>query len=219
MPTYEVLIERNGPVTTVIINRPEARNACTMDTAKALYDAFMAFESDERARVAVLAGQGDCFCAGADLQELASGKYIGEGTYRLLTEAEWEYVAPAGSDMAFADGGITERGSDREPNLEATAWYCYNSSNRAHPVGRKDQILRRLYDMHGNVREWCQDWYGQYPPGSVIDPSGPGTAYERVARGGGWLDHAGDCRSAGRSYLPPNYIGWDVGFRLIRDAP
>ncbi|MGZ5912342.1 MAG: crotonase/enoyl-CoA hydratase family protein [Reyranella sp.] len=73
MARDDVLVERNGPVTTVIINRPEARNACRVETVKALHDAFMAFEADERARVAVLTGQGGTFCAGADLKELASG--------------------------------------------------------------------------------------------------------------------------------------------------
>jgi enoyl-CoA hydratase len=73
----DVLVERNGPVTTVTINRPEARNACRVGTVKALHDAFMAFESDDTAKVAVLTGQGGSFCAGADLKELASGAAIG----------------------------------------------------------------------------------------------------------------------------------------------
>lgn len=77
MPSNEVLVERNGPVTTIIINRPLARNACTVSTVKALHDAFMAFERDADAKVAVLTGQGDCFCAGADLKELASGAALG----------------------------------------------------------------------------------------------------------------------------------------------
>lgn len=77
MPDDLVLIDRDGPVTTVTINRPEARNACTVATVKALHDAFMAFEADPAMRVAVLTGQGDAFCAGADLKELASGAAIG----------------------------------------------------------------------------------------------------------------------------------------------
>ncbi|MBW1819921.1 MAG: enoyl-CoA hydratase/isomerase family protein, partial [Deltaproteobacteria bacterium] len=77
MLNNDVLTNHNGPVATIIINRPEARNACTVATVKALYDAFMDFEADKNAKVAVLTGQGDCFCAGADLKELASGKSIG----------------------------------------------------------------------------------------------------------------------------------------------
>lgn len=77
MTSNDVLVERNGPVTTVIINRPAARNACTVATVKALHDAFMAFEADETAKVAVLTGQGSYFCAGADLKELASGAALG----------------------------------------------------------------------------------------------------------------------------------------------
>lgn len=77
MPSHDVLVERNGPVTTVIINRPDARNACRVETVKALHDAFMAFEADDAAMVAVLTGQAGSFCAGADLKELASGAAIG----------------------------------------------------------------------------------------------------------------------------------------------
>lgn len=77
MTDEDVLVERNGPVTTVVINRPAARNACTVATVKALHDAFMAFEADEDAKVAVLTGQGGYFCAGADLKELASGAALG----------------------------------------------------------------------------------------------------------------------------------------------
>lgn len=77
MTSDDILVERNGPVTTVIINRPEARNACRVETVKALHDAFMAFEVDESARAAVLTGQGGAFCAGADLKELASGGALG----------------------------------------------------------------------------------------------------------------------------------------------
>lgn len=77
MTSKDVLVERNGPVTTVIINRPEARNACLVSTVKALHDAFMDFEADDTAKVAVLTGQGGAFCAGADLKELASGAALG----------------------------------------------------------------------------------------------------------------------------------------------
>lgn len=77
MARDEVLVERSGPVTTVIINRPEARNACRVATVKALHDAFMAFEADETAKVAVLTGANGSFCAGADLKELASGEALG----------------------------------------------------------------------------------------------------------------------------------------------
>ena len=77
MARDDVLVERNGPVTTVIINRPQARNACRVETVKALHDAFMAFEADATAKAAVLTGAGDSFCAGADLKELASGEALG----------------------------------------------------------------------------------------------------------------------------------------------
>ena len=91
MTSNDVLVERNGPVTTVIINRPEARNACTVATVKALHDAFMAFEADDDAKVAVLTGQGDYFCAGADLKEalgdIAGGTGAAPGEKDFLAQA------------------------------------------------------------------------------------------------------------------------------------
>ena len=123
---------------------------------------------------------------------------FGEGTpYRLPTEAECEYAARAGSTTAFANGGITVDGygcSPVDPNLDLMGWYCGNAGSATHPVARKKPNSWGLYDMHGNVWEWVQDWSGVYPSGSVTDPTGPSTGSSRVARGGGWSNGARYCR-------------------------
>ena len=129
-----------------------------------------------------------------------------EGTYRLPTEAEWEYAARAGSTTAFANGDITELECGYDPNLAAMGWYCYNSGDTMHPVAQKQSNAWGLYDMHGNVGEWCQD---------SID--GGDT---RVVHGGCWGNLARDCRSACHDYFGPDgyaYIG--IGARLVRSYP
>ena len=149
---------------------------------------------------------------------IASLNSMGEGTYRLPTEAEWEYAARAGSTTAFANGDITEDSCEYDSNLDAMAWYCYNA-DWPHAVARKQPNAWGLYDMHGNVHEWCQDWYGDYPSGSVIDPTGPSVGSKRVRRGGGWSTYcdAGGCRSAARLRSDPGFSYFDLGFRLLRN--
>ena len=132
----------------------------------------------------------------------------GAGTYRLPTEAEWEYAARAGTT-----------GDRYAANLGAITWYGNNSGGRTHPVGGKTANAFGLHDMLGNVLEWVQDWRGGYPGGTVTDPRGPGSGSGRVTRGGGWNICAGSCRSSFRYYGTPGYRFFDLGFRLLRTVP
>jgi formylglycine-generating enzyme required for sulfatase activity len=140
----------------------------------------------------------------------------GEGTYRLPTEAEWEYAARAGSQTAFSNGDIAEKECGNDPNLSKAGWYCGNAGGKTHEVGQKQPNAWGLYDMHGNVWEWCQDWYGNYPFGAVTDPTGPDSGSSRVLRGGSWGSGARICRAARRSSSSPGYGGSNCGFRLVR---
>jgi formylglycine-generating enzyme required for sulfatase activity len=142
----------------------------------------------------------------------------GEGTYDLPTEAQWGYAARAGSITAFYNGGITETGSGYDPNLDAIGWYTYNSGSETHPVAQKTPNAWGLYDMTGNVWEWCQDWYSSsyYDSSPSTDPAGPSSGSNRVNRGGSWYSTAGYSRSAFRNYYSPTARYIHLGFRLTR---
>ena len=150
-----------------------------------------------------------------DVQEFIRklNKMEGHGRYRLPTEAEWEYVCRAGSTTAYCFG------NDRD-KLGDYAWYGDNSRHwkngeyGTHPVGKKKPNAWGLYDMHGNVWEWVQDWYGEYRDGSVKDPQGPSAGESRVLRGGSWFNHAKCCRSVSRGGRSPDSRCDDYGFRL-----
>jgi formylglycine-generating enzyme required for sulfatase activity len=149
-----------------------------------------------------------------DVQEFIGRLNAREGRtlYRLPTEAEWEYAARAGSTTAYCFGDDSRR-------LGEYAWYDENAGGQTHPVGTRQPNAWGLYDMHGNVWEWVQDWYGTYAAEPVTDPQGPASGSGRVARGGGWGGDAGHCRSAFRGYGAPGYRDGYLGFRLLRTAP
>jgi formylglycine-generating enzyme required for sulfatase activity len=130
--------------------------------------------------------------------------------YRLPTEAQWEYACRAGSTHAWCFG-------DDEANLGEYAWYAKNSQVQTHPVAQKKPNDWGLYDMHGNLWEWCQDWYGEYPAAPITDPEGPSSGIRRVLRGGSWNAYAGCTRSAyrGFSYFP-DLRNHNIGFRVAR---
>jgi len=153
-----------------------------------------------------------------DVQEfIDSLNAMGEGNYRLPTEAEWEYAARAGSTTAFVNGDITVTDCSYDPNLDSMGWYCFNANSTTQPAAQKQANAWGIYDMHGNVWEWCQDWHDPYPSSSVTDPTGSTSGSIRVQRGGSWGTYARFCRSAHRDHAYPDARGNRVGFRLVRE--
>ncbi len=128
--------------------------------------------------------------------------------FRLPTEAEWEYAARGGKRSK----GYKYSGSD---NLDEVAWYGGNSGGATHPVGQKKPNELGIYDMSGNVWEWCGDRYGEYPCGAQTNPTGPGSGGYRLLRGGGWGLIASYCRVSCRSDNRPGYGGGSLGLRLV----
>ena len=126
--------------------------------------------------------------------------------YRLPTEAEWEYAARGGQAHVYA-------GSNTANDV---GWYNDNSSSTTHPVGGKSANGYGLYDMSGNVYEWCWDRYGSYPTGRSVDPVGPSTGSSRVERGGAWFGRSTRMRVAFRSRSTPSVAGDFLGLRLAR---
>lgn len=145
-----------------------------------------------------------------------------EGTYRLPTEAQWEYAARAGSTSAFSwgehiDCTLAMYGNNSK---KATTCLAYNKSrdlppDQPAPVRQYPPNAWGLYDMHGNVWEWIQDWYGPYTPAPAVDPQGPFSGPGRARRGGSWFKHGDACRSANRSYGHPASKFQTTGFRLV----
>ena len=135
--------------------------------------------------------------------------------YRLPTEAEWEYAARAGTTTAYYNG-------DDASKLDQIAWFDESwSSGSTHPVGKKKKNPWGLYDMSGNVWEWCWDWFGSdyYKSSLAIDPTGPDTGSVRVFRGGSWGNSASNARSASRNNHDPGTRAHHLGFRLVSSAP
>ena len=127
--------------------------------------------------------------------------------FRLPTEAEWEFAARGGVNSL----GYKYSGSN---NIGDVAWYDVNSDNTTHPVGTKQPNELGIYDMSGNVWEWCSDWFGSYSSSSQTNPQGSSSGSDRVDRGGGWGNGAGSCRVAMRLWGSPGDRGDDLGLRL-----
>ena len=156
------------------------------------------------------------FCAKLTEMEKAAGRLPEGYEFTLPTEAQWEYACRAGTTTAFNNGkDLTEAGIEQCPEMDEVGWYKYNSDFKTHPVGQKQPNAWGLYDMHGNIAEWCLDWFGDYPESSVTDPMGPDTGSHRVIRGGGsYTSNAGGCRSAFRVLSNPGDNLNSFGFRV-----
>jgi formylglycine-generating enzyme required for sulfatase activity len=145
----------------------------------------------------------DCQPFLAELQNKTGRKFA------LPTEAQWEYACRASTTNLYSCG-------DDETNLAEHAWYASNSDLKTHPVGQKKPNAWGLYDMHGNVFEWCADWYSDsYPKGDATDPLGAASGERRVVRGGAWLYVSDDLRSAARSFSPPDDRVNEYGLRCV----
>ena len=129
-------------------------------------------------------------------------------TYRLPTEAEWEFAARGGKQSK----GYKYSGSD---NIGDVAWYYENSGSKTHQVGTKEPNELGIYDMTGNVWEWCGDWYGSYSSSAQTNPTGPSSSFLRVLRGGSWSSYARSCRVSDRNYHYPSYRYDFDGFRVV----
>ncbi len=152
------------------------------------------------------------FCRKLTEREHSMGRLPRGWKYTLPTEAQWEYACRAGTMTAYYTG------DDSYEDLGRAGWYGENSGGETHPVGQKEPNAWGLYDMHGNVWEWCSDWYSLRLEGGD-DPAGVKSGSNRVLRGGGWSNNAQYCRSAHRVYYSPGSRGISLGFRvaLVRE--
>jgi formylglycine-generating enzyme required for sulfatase activity len=214
-PTNEVDRDVNeGPQTAVTISR-----GCWMGKYEVTQGEYLAvmgsnpssFTGDpNRPEEQVTWYNATNYCAALTQRERLAGRVATNAVYRLPTEAEWEYACRGWTSTRFSYGddiGYT--------NLTNYAWYVDNSGDTTHPVGQKLPNPWGLYDMHGNVWEWCQDWYGDYAGGIAVDPRGPDTGSLRVIRGGGWSGSARYCRSAFRYFNYPGGKDDYIGFRVV----
>ena len=141
---------------------------------------------------------------------LASGK-----VYRLPTEAEWEYACGGGAQASGSAERTLWAGTSIENQLQNYAWFYDNSGGKSHAVGGKLPNRLGIYDMSGNIAEWCSDWYGPYNSGSQTNPQGPPTGNARVIRGSSWAFLPDHCRTASRAYEYPGTKSNTVGFRVV----
>jgi formylglycine-generating enzyme required for sulfatase activity len=163
------------------------------------------------------------YCNKLSLKEGLIPAYRGSGNditcnlsangYRLPTEAEWEYAARGGKlwdvlAQEYAGGN----------SVDSTAWYSSNSGGKTHEVGTKAANYLGLFDMGGNVWEWCWDWYGSYDSSAQTDPMGASSGTRRVFRGGSWYLSGQYLRSAYRYVSAPSFRNFDIGFRLLRPS-
>jgi formylglycine-generating enzyme required for sulfatase activity len=152
------------------------------------------------------------YCAVLTERERQAGRLPPGYDYRLPTEAEWEYACRAGTTNLFSFG-------DDEAVADRYAWTEANSEGATHPVGQKLPNAWGLHDLHGNVWEWCQDWFSETPVPETTDPVGPPTGKFKVFRGGSWNHEPKFARVANRFMMPPSNGIHFVGFRIALAPP
>jgi len=146
-----------------------------------------------------------------DCQEFISQlNQLGVGHFRLPTEAEWEYACRAGTETRYYWGYDVE-----DNKVYQNAWAFSRAEGKSHPVGLKKPNAWGLYDMSGNVWEWCSDWRGPYNPSDTINPSGPLEGTKKIYRGGSWFNKPSTLRSANRHSHEPDVRGTNAGLRLV----
>ena len=193
------------PVTKVILSETfwMSKTEVTQKQWSALVDHNPSrFKGDALPVESVTWIEATAFCRQLTEREQAAGRLPQDYKFCLPTEAQWDYACRTGARSSGSGA------------LDAVAWYAKNSAGSTQGVAQKQPDSWGLYDMLGNVWEWCQDWYGPYPGGSVTDPQGPEDGESRVCRGGAWGNSARICR--------PSYRGWDrpatsfdvLGFRV-----
>ena len=202
---FESASENEKPAHTVTLTQPFYMGKC--DVTQEQYQQLIGtnpsqFKGKDNPVEMVLWDEAQGFCKKLTEQT--------KQTVRLPTEAEWEYSCRAGTTTAFYSG-------DAEADLSRVTWYAGNSKNTTRPVGQKDPNGFALYDMHGNVSQWCQDWYGEdyYSKSPTANPQGPDQGTERLLRGGSWYDGSMGCRSAFRGWYVPDFRSSIIGFRVV----
>ncbi len=147
------------------------------------------------------------YCAAVTQRERAAGRLPDGYVYRLPYESEWEYACRAGATNQFHFG-------DNPDQADAFAWTGENSDAMTHPIGQKQPNAWGLHDMHGNVWEWCFDWFAAYPAQPLTDPVGPPTSKYKLFKGGGWNQDAQFGRASSRFMMSPSNGIHFVGFRV-----
>jgi len=205
----------DGPLHTVRISRPfymavtevtQAQYAAVMDSNPSR------FKSDKLPVEGTTWDDAAAFCRLLTERERKAGRLRRDEEYRLPTEAEWECACRAGASTAYGFG-------DDPGKLSDFAWFDDNSAEpqrRPRAVATRKPNALGLYDMHGNVWEWCADWFGPYLQGLQVDPKGPASGTTRVVRGGCWCEKADWLRAGCRHQLGPGVISSQVGFRCVR---
>ncbi len=208
-PVFEIGHRRDEAAHPVTLSKPFWLGRAPVTQAQ--YTAVMGsnpahFKGDDLPVESVSWEEAMAFCRKLTERERAAGRLPEGYVYTLPTEAQREYACRAGTTERYAG------------ELDAIAWYSGNSDEQNHPVGQKQPNAWGFYDMQGNVWEWCRDWYGDYPGGSVTDPTGPASGNDRVYRGGAWFHSADLCRSAYRYHMEPGGRGSLLGFRVALSA-